>query len=52
MYENLNIAVLYIVVNQIGNIFGNSHSIICQTHMNRRSIPQLEKVRSGIIKHT
>jgi len=31
-----------------GSMFGNSHSIICQTHMTRRSIPQLEKVRTGI----
>jgi len=38
--------------SNLGNIFGNSHSIICQTHMTRRSIPQLEKVRTGIIRRT
>ncbi len=33
--------------SHLGNEFGSSHSIICTTHQTRRSVVQLEKVRTG-----
>ena len=33
--------------SNLGNEFGSSHSIICTTHQTRRSIVQLEQVRTG-----
>ena len=34
--------------SNLGDAFGSSHSIICTTHQTRRSIPQLERVRTGL----
>lgn len=33
--------------SNLGSAFGSSHSIVATTHQTRRSIPQLEKIRTG-----
>ena len=48
--ENQYIAGKNEKTSNLGSNFGSSHSIICQTHMTRRNITQLERVRTGIME--